>query len=77
MASAKSAIQEGKRLHRALVSYAQAVSRDLKMPFMEAIKAMRADAANVAKDLGCSPAFVTVWTEAEINASERLARAKR
>lgn len=77
MASARAAIQEGKRLHRALVSYAQTVSRDLKMPFMEAIKAMRDDTANVAKDLGCSATFVTVWCEAEINASDRLMRAKR
>lgn len=70
MASLKAEIAKGKKLHRAMISYAMQTKRNLNVSFKEALRQMQIQADKVAADESCSVDFVVTWTTAE------LARAK-
>lgn len=60
---ARADIDAGKHINREMVKYAQATAKHNGSSFTEAAKVMRAEAEQVARDLGVSAVFVTVWAE--------------
>jgi hypothetical protein len=67
----KSAVASGKKLLRELTKYAQKVSREHKISFIDAVANMRDQSAVVASDLGVSSTFVTLWAETELRQAGR------
>ncbi len=73
--STRSAVATGKKLLRDLTAYAQKVSREEGIPYIEAVAVMRDHAEDVARDIGVSSVFVTLWAETDLRQSEHLRRA--
>ncbi len=67
----RSDLNAGKKLARDMLKYAQRVNSTTGCGFTEAVKRMRADAPEVARELGVSSAFVTVWAEGILSGSAR------
>lgn len=59
-------IKEAKRLDRALAGYVVSTRSRLGVSRAEALELMRDQADTVAKDLGMSVPFVTLWIAAEL-----------
>ena len=60
----KSDIATGKQLLRDMNKYAQKLAKDEGCSFTDAVRAMRDNAAEVAREVGVSSSvFVTLWAE--------------
>lgn len=67
----RSAVATGKQLLRDLTRYAQTVSKEQGLRYIDAVVFMRDNAADVASDIGVSSVFVTLWAETALRQAGR------
>jgi hypothetical protein len=69
--TSRTAVATGKQLLRDLTQYAQRVSKEDGVPFIDAVAIMRDNAEEVARDIGVSSVFVTLWAETALRQAGR------